>query len=86
MNNNDKFHGTEFDANAQAISDDELDTVVGGANLDAWFESGRSGAPVCTNVHACDGVVLFGKLIMNSYWKNGSLYVECPFCKVPKKL
>ena len=68
------------------ISDESLEQVTGGANLDAWFESGRSGAPICTNVHAYQGVVLFGKLTMNSYWKDGSLYVECPFCKEPKKL
>ena len=68
------------------INDEELENVTGGANLDAWFESGRSGAPICTNTHAYEGVVLFGKLVMNSYWKDGSLYVECPFCREPKKL
>lgn len=68
------------------VSDEELENVSGGANLDAWFESGRDGVPVCTNPHMYEGVKLFGKLTMNSYWKDGALYVECPFCKVPKRL
>lgn len=68
------------------INDDQLENVTGGANLDAWFESGRSGAPICTNRHEVGGILLFGKLTMNSYWKDGDLYVECPFCRVPKKL
>ena len=29
------------------LNDEELDNVSGGANLDAWFASGRSGAPIC---------------------------------------
>ena len=32
MNKNDKFHGAEFEVNAQAISDEELDAVSGGCD------------------------------------------------------
>ena len=67
------------------LSDDELDSVSGGADLTAWFESGREGAPYCTNPHMT-GDFNWGKLPMTSYWKDGALYVECPFCKVPRKL
>ena len=42
MNKNDKFHGADFEASAQAISDDELDTVSGGYEIsempDDWQE------------------------------------------------
>ena len=34
------------------LNDEELDNVSGGANLDAWFASGRSGAPICMAGHA----------------------------------
>ena len=34
MNKNDKFRSAEFDVNAQAISDEELDAVSGGASVD----------------------------------------------------
>lgn len=60
------------------LNDEELDTVSGGANLDAWFASGRSGAPICKSGHP--------KVVMDSYFKDGNLYVECQHCKVPKKL
>ncbi len=60
------------------LNDKELDNVAGGANLDAWFASGRSGAPICMSGHA--------KTVMDSYFKDGSLYVECKYCKIPKKL
>lgn len=30
MNKNDKFHNADFEVNAHAISDDELDAVAGG--------------------------------------------------------
>ena len=30
MNKNEKFHGADFEVNAPAISDDELDAVSGG--------------------------------------------------------
>lgn len=76
MENNQRFE----------VSDDQLEEITGGANLDAWFESGRTGAPICMNPHTYNGILICGKLTMNSYWKNGNLYVECPFCKEPKKL
>ena len=60
------------------LNDEELDNVSGGANLDAWFASGRSGAPICMSGHP--------KVVMDSYFKDGYLYVECPYCKIPKKL
>ena len=41
-------------------------------------EKKRSGAPICTAGHA--------KVVMDSYFKDGYLYVECPYCKIPKKL
>ena len=44
MNQNDKFHGTEFDANAQAVSDEELDNVAGGWS--GWDEN-LSRCPFC---------------------------------------
>ena len=50
------------------LNDEELDNVSGGANLDAWFASGRSGAPICMSGHA--------KVVMDSYFKDGSLYVD----------
>ena len=42
------------------LNDEELDTVSGGANLDAWFASGRSGAPICKSGHP--------KVVMDSYF------------------
>ena len=59
------------------LSDEALDDVAGGANLDAWWASGRQGAPVCT-FHPT------GHVVMDSYYKDGKLYVECPYCKDPK--
>ena len=67
------------------LNDDQLDAVNGGAKLDAWFESGRVGVPYCSEPHVLSGINL-GKIPMNSYWKDGAIYVECPFCMVPKKL
>ena len=59
------------------LSDEALDEVAGGANLEAWWASGRQGAPICT-FHPT------GNVVMDSYYKDGQLYVECPYCKKPK--
>ena len=42
MNKNDKFHGAEFEVNAQAISDEQLEGVSGGNSYD-----GRIICPYC---------------------------------------
>lgn len=60
------------------LADEDLDAVSGGANLDAWFHAGRSGAPICMSGHK--------KVVMDSYIMAGDLYVECPYCKIPKNL
>ena len=44
MNKNDKFHGAKFDVSAQAISDEELNTVSGGWS--GWDEN-LSRCPLC---------------------------------------
>lgn len=67
------------------LDDEQLDNVAGGADLTAWFESGRGGVPYCTEPHILEGFN-FGRIPMNSYWKDGVLYVECAFCKVPKRM
>lgn len=56
------------------LNDDMLDNVAGGANLDAWWNSGYQGAPVC-NKH-------FNVVVMDSYFKDGKLCVKCPQCRV----
>jgi len=33
MNKNDQFHGAEFEVNARAISDEEMEAVAGGSML-----------------------------------------------------
>lgn len=49
MNKNDKFHCAEFDVNAHAISDEELDAVSGGASDTAYLdESNLPGGWVVT--------------------------------------
>ena len=30
------------------LNDEQLDAVSGGYNLDAWWSTGRQGAPACT--------------------------------------
>ena len=58
------------------LNDDQLDEVSGGANLDAWWNSGYQGAPVC-NKH-------FNVVVMDSYFKDGKLCVKCPYCNEEK--
>jgi len=36
MNKNDKFHNEEPEVNANAVSDEELDSVAGGRGADEW--------------------------------------------------
>ena len=54
MNKNDKFHGTEFEVNAQAISDEELEGVSGGNG-----HSGFTPCPYCGMVVARYVVYLY---------------------------
>ena len=61
------------------LDDNQLDNISGGANLDAWFASGGEGVPICT-VHPT------GNVVMDSYYKDGQLYVECPYCKKPQPI
>jgi len=59
------------------LNDEQLDDIAGGANLDAWWASGRQGAPICTVHPTC-------RPVMDSYYEDGKLYVKCPYCKIPK--
>jgi len=43
MNQNDKFHGAEFEVNAQAVTDEKLEGVTGGSEK----SNDRSTCPYC---------------------------------------
>ena len=47
MNKNEKFHGAEFEVNAQAITDEQLDAVSGGG-----LTTNSDGAVRCPNCSA----------------------------------
>ena len=78
MNKNEKIHdGMAPDLNTGIeLNDDEMDTVSGGISnedLQAWWSTGNSGAPICTR-HFNRSVA------MKSYWKDGKVHLECPEC------
>jgi len=82
MNKNDKFHGAEFEVSAQAISDEQLESVSGGGSLDineidlkAFWAIGGQGIPTCMQpLHGGEQVA------MKSYWKDGKVHLECTEC------
>ena len=78
MNKNDKFHdGMTPELNTGIeLNDDELDIVSGGVSsedLQAFWDAGYQGAPICTRHFN-------RKVVMKSYQKDGKLHLECPEC------
>jgi hypothetical protein len=82
MNKKEKFHnGMSFEMNNNVeLNDDELDAVAGGVtdkDLQAFWDAGYQGAPICTRHFNRD-------VVMISYMKNGQLHLECPECGLLK--